>query len=223
MKSSPKKAKKTVSAKASHCEIVVVLDRSGSMSSIQRDMQGGFNTFVKEQQALEGTCNLTLVQFDTGGVETVYEGMPIASVPALTFIPRGGTPLYDAIGKTLAGTQARITDKNTKVVFVIITDGQENSSIEWTSEKIKVEVEARTKDGWLFQFLGANIDSFSEGSTLGFSALSTMDYGANAKGVNAMYAASSGSVMRFRSSTATGQELLRESAFTEEEIKKAKE
>jgi hypothetical protein len=197
------------------------------MASIKQDMEGGFNAFIKEQKALPGTCNVTLVQFDTHGndavIDTVYASKPIADVPDLAFYPRGLTPLLDAMGKTLADTQTRIVNADTKVVFMVITDGDENASREWTRDKIKTTVEACTKNGWLFQFLGANIDSFGEAGSIGIKSLSTLDYSANAAGVKGMYSATSASTGRYRGSDLVGEASLADAAFTEEERKSAKQ
>jgi len=204
-----------------HCEIVVVLDRSGSMSTIANEMKGGFDAMVNEQRNGVGTCNLTLVQFDSEEIETVYTAKPIAEVPPLQFIPRGLTPLLDAFGKALADTQARVTDKNTRVFFMVITDGQENVSSEWTREKIKALVEERTKDGWVFQFLGANIDSFAEAGGLGIAANTTMNYGTTSKGVSAVYGITSNKLANFRSARTLG-EAVGSMSFTTEEREAAK-
>lgn len=204
-----------------HCEIVVVLDRSGSMASIASDMKGGFDSMVEEQRKGVGSCNLTLIQFDSEAIETVYTSKPIAEVPPLQFIPRSSTPLLDAFGKALADTQARVTDKNTKVIMVVITDGHENSSTEWTRDRIKTIVEERTKDGWLFQFLGANIDSFKEGMSLGIARGQTLDYGATTKGVRAMYGVSSNKMSSFRSAKSL-EEAFESATFTSDDREIAK-
>src|SRR5580765_28629 len=124
------------------CEVVVLLDRSGSMSSIKKEMEGGFDQFVKEQRAVPGICVLTLVQFDSQGIDTVHEAKPIADVPALDLAPRGLTPLLDAVGQTITKTKARWDAKKfSKLLFLVITDGQENASREFKKDQIKKLVE----------------------------------------------------------------------------------
>jgi len=90
------------------CEIVVILDRSGSMASVREAMQEGFNGFIAAQQRVPGRCAVTLVQFDSQATETIYEARPIHLVPALHLEPRGGTPLLDAIGSTIASVGDRL-------------------------------------------------------------------------------------------------------------------
>ena len=148
-------------------EIVVVLDRSGSMISIRKDMEGGFNTFIKEQQKLPGECNVTLTQFDDK-YDIVYSGKPLKDVPDLELVPRGATALMDAIGRTINEVGARLKGtaeaaRPERVLFVIITDGGENSSHEFTKPKINEMVtHQRTKYNWEFVYIGANQDSYGE-------------------------------------------------------------
>jgi uncharacterized protein YegL len=179
-----------------HCEVIVLLDRSGSMSSIKKDMEGGYNSFVATQRAVPGTCAVTLVQFDSHGIDTVYESTPVADVPNLTLDPRGSTPLLDAFGQTLTRSIARgITGR---VLFLVITDGQENASTEFKKEQIKALVEQQTKAGWAFSFLGANVDAFSEASALGITNSATSNFSADSKGVEASFVAMSNSLRAYR-------------------------
>lgn len=150
---------------------VVILDRSGSMETCRDDTIGGFNAFLREQQAEGGT--LSLIQFDHE-YQVVYPATPIGAVQPLTtqtFVPRGGTALLDAIGKTIKD----IAD-GTKPTVVILTDGQENSSKEYTKAHIKDLIEQKTKDGWTFVYLGANQDAFAEAGSLGIAPACTVNY-----------------------------------------------
>jgi hypothetical protein len=149
---------------------VFILDRSGSMETCQDDTIGGFNAFLSEQKALGGT--LTLVLFDHE-YQVLYERKPIGDAEPLsrdTFVPRGSTALLDAIGKTIK----TVTSNNPTVV--ILTDGQENSSKEYTKAHIKDLIEQKTKDGWTFVYLGANQDAFAEAGGLGISPAATVNY-----------------------------------------------
>lgn len=163
-------------------EIVVILDRSGSMSNMVQDVKGGFDKFVEEQSNLPGECLLTLVQFDTGAIETVYSAKDIRKVGKLELIPRGGTPLLDAIGKTIndVGGRLRITPEASRperVLVLIITDGEENSSREFTKTKIKELVEHQSgKYQWEFMYLGANVDAFSEAVNYGILVANASNY-----------------------------------------------
>jgi Mg-chelatase subunit ChlD len=158
--------------------IVVLLDRSGSMGDIKDDAIGGFNCFLKEQKAAGANATLTLVQFDTESTEVVHESTPILEVPDLnhqTFQPRGGTPLLDALGQTIDSTGralAAIPEANrpNKVVFVVITDGQENSSHRHTKASVKEKIDHQSDQyNWQFVFLGANQDAFDEAGAVGIA------------------------------------------------------
>src|SRR4051812_845577 len=128
------------------CEIVVLLDRSGSMTSIAADMRGGFDQFVADQRAQPGDAVLTLVQFDHEGglpnIDTVYEAKPLADVPSLVLEPRGTTPLLDALGRTIAEVGARLhrmpeAERPDRVLFLTITDGYENASVTHTKGSVR--------------------------------------------------------------------------------------
>ena len=158
--------------------IAVLLDRSGSMGDIKDDAIGGFNCFLKEQKAAGANATLTLVQFDTESTDVVHESMPILEVPDLnhqTFQPRGGTPLLDALGQTIDSTGralAAIPEANrpNKVVFVVITDGQENSSHQHTKASVKERIDHQSSHyNWQFVFLGANQDAFDEAGAVGIA------------------------------------------------------
>jgi Mg-chelatase subunit ChlD len=158
--------------------IAVLLDRSGSMGDIKDDAIGGFNCFLKEQKAAGANATLTLVQFDTESTDVVHESMPILEVPDLnhqTFQPRGGTPLLDALGQTIDSTGralAAIPEANrpNKVVFVVITDGQENSSHRHTKASVKEKIDHQSgRYNWQFVFLGANQDAFDEAGAVGIA------------------------------------------------------
>ena len=155
-------------------EIVVVLDRSGSMGSIAKSTVEGFNTFLNEQKQAEGEAFMTLIQFDDR-YEVNYKSMPIAEVAELiekeTYSPRGSTALYDSIGRTINELQ---TDRD--VVFVIITDGYENASKEFKGEAIKKMIETlETENKWKFVYLAANQDAIAMGGSIGIKAGSSVE------------------------------------------------
>ena len=143
--------------------IVFLLDRSGSMETCRDDVIGGFNAFVADQKALGG--NLTLIQFDDK-YEVVYSETPLDEVGPLTretFVPRGSTALLDAIGKTIK------EGKSQAPLFIIFTDGLENTSLTYTKAHVKDLIEQKTKEGWTFMYLGANQDAFAEAGSMGIS------------------------------------------------------
>ena len=178
-------------------EIVVILDRSGSMSSIAKSTVEGFNTFLNEQKNAEGEAFMTLVQFDDR-YEMNYQSMPINEVAELvngeTFIPRATTALYDAIGKTINELQ---TDRD--VVFVIITDGYENASKEFKGEAIKKMIETlENENKWKFLFLAANQDAITAGASIGVKASNSMSWAASAEGVGNTFMSMSANIGTYR-------------------------
>lgn len=141
---------------------VFILDRSGSMEMCREDTINGYNAFVDAQKEQGGT--MTLVLFDHE-ITTVYENVPIEEVVPLnreTFEPRGSTALLDAVGHVLKMNLPR------ESIVVILTDGEENSSVKYTTEHVKDLLEMREKnDGWSFIYLGANQDTITAASNLG--------------------------------------------------------
>jgi Mg-chelatase subunit ChlD len=179
-------------------EIICIVDRSGSMHSIVDDAVGGFNSFVDEQRKLPDKAYLTLVIFDKI-VDIVCESTPIKEMKEITretIQPRDTTALWDAIGKTLLSTGLRIVDS--KVIVVIITDGHENASVEYTGKQVKEMIGVCKKDGWEFMFLGADLATFTMSSDLGFSADQTVQYAANSRGIQSAYSSINDTVSQFR-------------------------
>lgn len=162
-------------------DITLVVDRSGSMALMRADAQGGIDTFIEEQKAAEGDAVLTLVEFDTE-YDVVHDGVAIGEVGAYRLLPRGGTALLDAVGKSLAVAKERIKamakdERPGLVVFVIVTDGQENSSREYTLGVVRKSIAARRKKGWEFVFLGKDDSAFDDARSMGISAASTLATG----------------------------------------------
>lgn len=195
-------------------EIIFIVDRSGSMESIRKDMIGGFNSFLKEQRKVPTECKVSFYQFDAQHpvVETVYEQLLLESVPNLskeTFVPRGGTPLYDAVARVLKQVEQRFgktesTERPEKILVVCITDGEENSSVEWSAQQVKQMIEHKQeKEGWGFVYLGANQDAWAVGGNLGFDKGSTLGYVASAKGTNQMWQSLSTQTVKYRSTAGT--------------------
>lgn len=180
-------------------EIVVLLDRSGSMETAKSDHEGGLNSFVQDQRDLAGEVRFTLIQFDTDApCEVVYDGVPVEEVQRCTLIPRGGTPLLDAIGKAVAHVRKRLDTFTGPVIFMIITDGEENSSREFKKEAVKKLIANREKAGWQFLFLGANVDAFAEAGGLGIAAGRTSGFANNHVGTESLYRNTSANLRRAR-------------------------
>lgn len=171
-------------------QIVCILDRSGSMSTIIDDAIGGFNSFLKEQKKLTDDATITIALFDDR-YDLLYNNVPIKEVELInndTWMPRGTTALYDAIGKTINDVKNAHKDlpKNErpdKVLVCIVTDGFENSSVEYSLEMVKKIIKSSKKDGWDFIYLAANQDAFSVGSSFGVSCGNTFTFTADTNGV----------------------------------------
>lgn len=204
-------------------DITVVLDRSGSMATVENDTKGGFDKFVQDQKSAPGDANLTLVQFDTV-YEFVHSARPIRDIPPLSFQPRGGTALLDAIGRAIkqTGERLKLMDESlrpAKVVFVILTDGEENSSQEYSKKQINEMISHQQNAyKWQFVFLGANQDAIKEASDLGINIGNAMTYAHTAKGMNAAFSATSANLAMYRSGVSTTMnysEKQKEEAVTE--------
>lgn len=182
--------------KRDYTEILVILDRSGSMNLIREDTIGGFNTFLKGQKDIKvGETLLTLVQFDHE-CETIWDSENVENIEGLsekTFIPRSTTSLLDAIGKSVIEKGIKLDkmseiDKPERVICVIITDGEENSSREFDKARIKEMITHQTnKYNWEFVFIGANQDAISEANGIGIGYNNSLNYTANARGTSAVY------------------------------------
>lgn len=179
-------------------QMIVILDRSGSMQSIGQATVDGLNTLIREQKGAAGEAFLTLVQFDDQ-YQIDYKSKPIAEVAELiykeTYVPRGMTAMYDAIGKTIA--EINTTDD---VVLVIVTDGHENASKEYTQKLVFDTIEEKKKAGWNVLFLAANQDAMRTGGSIGIDANNSMTFNANAGSVNASYQNISSKMSSYRSS-----------------------
>lgn len=161
--------------------IGIVVDRSGSMSSIVNDVIGGYNTFINEQKKL-GNAKVSVVRFDDR-VEVIHDNVDIHTIPDATvdtFAPRGSTALLDSIKYTVDLANKYINsqiNKPSKVMIVILTDGEENSSRECTRKDIfEIIREHEDKFNWEFIFLAANQDAIKTGSDMGMKATNCMDF-----------------------------------------------
>lgn len=143
-------------------EIIAIIDRSGSMSSVLDDAIGGFNTFIENQKNEDGRANFTLIQFNHD-YEVVCNGIDIKEAPSYdrkTYVPSGNTALLDAVGKGINEVTARTAGLNNKVMIAILTDGHENSSREFTLAQVKTLIDQRKSEGWEFVFLAAGPEAF---------------------------------------------------------------
>lgn len=188
--------------------IVVVLDRSGSMGKIKDDTIGGFNQFLEDQKKAPGKAQMTLVLFDHE-YNIVFAGEDINNVEKLndkTFVPRGMTALLDALGRTINTTydqikSAKKKDRPEQVIFVVVTDGQENNSKEYERDAIfKMITTMKEEEKWQFVFLGANQDAIKEGGLYGFDVGTSISYATTKDGVQSSYNTMSDKISAYRSS-----------------------
>lgn len=199
-------------------DITLVIDRSGSMEAIREDAEGGINAFLRDQAQTGNSANLTIVQFDTE-YEFVCRGIPIQSAPPYKLVPRGTTALLDAVGRAINETGERLAktpeaDRPGLVTFVVMTDGQENSSREFSKAQIREMIEhQQQKYGWQFTFLGANQDAFAEAGGMGIDAKGVANFAIDK--VGAALGAASKKIQRMRGQLAAGAPINNE--FTPEE------
>jgi hypothetical protein len=210
--------------KTDYTHIAVILDRTGSMESIRDDTIGGFNAFLGEQKQQPGKATLTLVQFDDQDpYEVIHQVKTIQEVPELTretYVPRASTPLLDAIGRGINDLEKCVMDmkedvRPSKLVFVVITDGQENASREFRRDQILEMIQNKEKQyGWQFVFLSADLDSIDDALDHGFHAKAAMAFDKSGVGARNAWASVSQNITNYRASRS------KDVSFTEEDRKK---
>ena len=179
--------------KPNYIDLTFITDRSGSMITIKSDAEGGFNAFIADQKKLTDKNILVNHYLFDDRYEVLYENKPINEVQQFELFPGGCTALYDAIGKTLNARGAYFasldeSERPEKVAVIIITDGYENNSKEFTQEQIrKMITHQREVYNWEFIFLAANQDAITTGTNLGISSDSSMSFDNNAAGVKNVY------------------------------------
>ena len=195
-----------------YTHLAVILDRTGSMESIRDDTIGGVNAFLEEQQQQPGHATLTLVQFDTQDpYEVVHRLADIKDVPKLTratYVPRASTPLLDAMGRGINDLEQSILAipealRPSRVVMVVITDGQENSSREFRRDQIvKMIEEKQAKLDWQFVFLSADLAAIRDALASGVRATHAMSFDKTAEGTDAAWKSVSHRIAQFRAAAA---------------------
>jgi len=194
-------------------ELVFILDKSGSMSGLESDTIGGFNSMLKNQQAIEGECCVTTVLFDNN-YQLLHDRIDIKAVSPITekeYQVGGSTALLDAIGRTInkIGNAQKHTAESyraEKVLFVIITDGEENSSREYSVEKVKTLIERqKAKYGWEFIFMGANIDAVQTAGSFGITPDRAVDYIADSEGTQLNFKVMKETIATFRETGAVNE------------------
>lgn len=209
-------------------ELVFILDKSGSMSGLEKDTIGGFNSMLAKQKALDGACRITTVLFDHC-YTVLHDRIDIQAVSPMTekeYYVGGSTALLDAVGtmiQKLANVQKNTAEKYRadKVLFVIITDGEENSSRKFSADMIKAMIKREEeKYGWEFIFLGANIDAVQTAGRYGIRADRAVDYVPDAAGTALNFDMMSNTVAEFRQTSAIPQAPL--AAIREDQKKRGK-
>jgi len=177
-------AKKTTKAKG-RTFVSFVLDETGSMGCVRDQTISGFNEYVQGLRNGGGKFSFTLTKFNEAKVEIVHHAVELKDVKNLTvetYVPANGTPLYDAIGRTIRSVEGKCGKD--AVIIAIMTDGQENASKEFTRDAIFKLIDEKQKAGWVFMFLGSDKDSYIGGISLGISAKNTVVFNqANTVGV----------------------------------------
>ena len=178
-------------------ELVFILDRSGSMSGLEGDTIGGFNSLIEKQREQEGECFVSVVLFDNES-EVLYDRVKLTNVRKMTrddYTVRGCTALIDAIGGAIhhignIHKYARPEDVPEHTMFVIMTDGMENASRRYSSDKVKQMIQhEKEKYGWEFLFIGANIDAVQTAGRFGIGANRAVNYHADSCGTGVVYEA----------------------------------
>ncbi len=190
--------------------IGVILDRSGSMGSVREPTITGFNEFLHTQQQQHdgGRALMSLTQFDDR-YEVNFVGEPIENVPDLdthSYVPRGRTALFDAIGRTIHEVEAWAREQQwqERVLVLIVTDGQENASREYSFEAVRALIEQKENDGWNFAYMGANQDSYAVAGSMNIRPDFTANYDATLAGTAKVYQSLSAATLGYRASKAKG-------------------
>ena len=187
-------------------ELVFILDKSGSMGGLEKDTIGGYNSMLEKQKAVDGECLITTVLFDND-YELLHDRIDIKAVSPITekeYCVGGSTALVDAIGRTIhkiGNAQRHTADdyRAEKVMFVIITDGEENASREYSAAKVKEMIERqKSRYNWEFIFLGSNIDAVETAGRFGINADRAVDYVPDGEGTALNFKMMSETVAGFR-------------------------
>lgn len=193
-------------------EIVAIVDRSSSMRPLQHETIKGFNEFLASQKKEPGEALFTLALFSTAGeYQLVFNAVPIQEVPAFTtatYDPNGWTALLDAVGQTCNAVGSRLAnmkeeDRPSKILVLIMTDGDENNSRNFTHDNIKdIIAHQRDKYSWEFVFIGANQDAITAGASIGIAATNSYNFVASAAGSASLFDNVTRGVSDYRSAVA---------------------
>lgn len=180
-------AEDNLEKKYNHVDLVMIIDKSGSMHGMESDTIGGFNSMLDKQRKLDIKTEVTTVMFNSNP-DVIHIRRPLDEVKNLTpgdYLPNGSTALLDSVGMTIdkVSDYYAVNDSKNKVIVAIITDGLENSSREYSKQNVRNLIEKKKESGWEFVFLGANIDAASEAGSIGISSDRVVQYKATNEGV----------------------------------------
>ena len=187
-------------------ELVFILDRSGSMSGLEADTIGGFNSMIEKQRGQDGECIVSTVLFDNVS-DVLHDRVKLSDIKPMTekdYFVRGCTALIDAIGSAIhhignVHKYARPEDVPAHTMFVITTDGMENASRKYSSERVKKMIERqKERYGWEFLFIGANIDAVETAASYGIGADRAVNYNCDEEGTHILYESVSATVSNMR-------------------------
>ncbi|MBO7676185.1 MAG: hypothetical protein J6S49_01535 [Erysipelotrichaceae bacterium] len=187
-------------------ELVFIMDRSGSMSGLEKDCVGGFNSMIKKQKKEKGECLVSTVLFNNSD-KLLYDRVSLKDIELMKeddYVPGGCTALIDAMGNTInhisdVHRYIRKEDIPEHTIFVITTDGLENASKKYTSDEVKKMVEAKKEEGWEFIFLAANIDAVETAKTYGIDEDRAVNYVCDEIGTRKNYRVLNKAIAGFRS------------------------
>ena len=193
-------------------EIVFILDRSGSMSGLEADTIGGFNSMITKQSKEEGEAIVSTVLFD-GVSEVLHDRVPLDKIEKMTekdYFVRGCTALLDAIGGAVhhisnVHKYIREEDVPEHTMFIITTDGMENASREYSADRVKKLIEEKKEKGWEFIFLGANIDAIETAKHFGISEDRAVNYHSDSAGTALNFSVMSEAISTVRKSKSLGR------------------
>jgi uncharacterized protein YegL len=192
--------------KKNSTHIILLIDRSGSMSAIQKDMEGGLKQFIEDQKNQSGFCTLTAAQFDVS-FDYIYKLKDIKEIEEIKINPRGGTALIDSMVTLIdeAGKDLSLLpeeERPEKVLFICVTDGEENSSTRYKNSELFERIKHQEdKYQWEFVYLGANQDAFTVAGNLGISSSKSMNYSTTTDGIDNMWTTLSSATVRYRSAS----------------------
>lgn len=204
--------------------ISIVLDETGSMLYKKDITLSGLNEYIGTVRNKKPKARLTVIAFNSSDTRTMIDDVKLKNVPEITgadYHPRDTTPLYDAVGAAIVAIDKSLEKKSGNVLFIIVTDGLENASMEYTRDDVFGMIKKRKKDGWTFAFLGADQDAFAASAKFGISHGSTISH-AGVKTAETMYAAAVATVQHIDYMTTTGDTSSRGDLFEDTDKEKLK-